>query len=164
MIRPESPEDHEAIRLIHERAFENKLEAELVDRLRANGNLGASLVAVSEESVVGHIAFSPVTLAGAPDGWGMAPLAVLPEHQRQGFGSALIEAGISLARERGVAWMVVLGDPAYYPRFGFIPASEFGLQNEYGVDEPFMALPLEEGALDAHQGLVRYGAEFAIFA
>ena len=163
-IRPEKPEDIEAIRRVHQQAFPGPLEARLVDLLRAKGKALISLVAVHAGVVKGHILFSPVTCAGAPDnnmGIGLAPVAVLPEIQKKGLGKRLIEAGLHEARHRGFAWVVVLGDPAYYRRFGFLPAHTFSLGNEYGANEEFMALELLPEALTEVSGLVQYAPEFA---
>jgi putative acetyltransferase len=162
-IRPERAEDEAAIRAVHCAAFPTDTEARLVDRLRTGGHARVSLVAEEDGVVVGHIVFSPV-LVGAPparcEGLGLAPVAVLPAHQRQGVGSALTRAGLAVCRQEGIAFVVVLGHPGYYPRFGFQPASAAGLDNEYGAEEAFMVLELQPGALPTPGGLVRYGPEF----
>ena len=164
-IRPERPADVAAIREILASAFPSPLEAELVDRLRAAGRLTVSLVAEQAGRLVGHVAFSPVTIAGeATDVLGLGPLAVLPDHQRGGIGSQLTRAGLDECRSFGVGAVVVLGDPAYYSRFGFVPASGFGLSNEYNVDDPFRVCRLRDDGLTGRAGLVQYAPEFAIFA
>jgi putative acetyltransferase len=94
---------------------------------------------------------------------GLAPVAVLPEWQRRGVGGRLVRAGLEACRERGFAFAVVLGHLEYYPRFGFIPASRYGLGNEYGAGDAFMALELRPGGLPPVGGLVKYDAEFAVF-
>jgi putative acetyltransferase len=91
---------------------------------------------------------------------GLAPLAVRPASQKQGIGSRLVQAGLAECAALGYELAVVLGDPSYYARFGFRTASQFGLLNTYGVDEPFMALALRPGVLGRFQGLVRYAPEF----
>ena len=120
-IRPEEPSDFAAIGAVNRSAFPGEDEALLVERLRADGDLLASLVAECSEGIVGHVAFSKLRLlgeAGEEQAVALAPVAVLPARQNQGVGSALIRAGLELFRDRLV---VVLGDTAYYPRFGFRP-------------------------------------------
>jgi putative acetyltransferase len=162
-VRPEQPSDAAAVARVHEAAFPTDAEARLVALLRDAGKATVSLVAVTEGRVVGHVLFSPVTIHGSPTvGLGLAPVAVLPECQRRGVGSRLIEAGLDVCRGAGVPFAVVLGHPDYYPRFGFRRASERGLGNEYGADEAFMVLELLPGSLPAGGGLVRYATEFAL--
>lgn len=163
-IRAEGKQDQAAIHRLNVAAFPGPEEAELVDRLRRVARPFLSLVALEEDGVVGHILFTPVTLENS-DGltlMGLAPMAVAPERQRQGIGSALVVAGLQRCRELGAGAVVVLGHPDYYPRFGFRPAVEFGLHSEYQVpNEAFMALELEPAYLDGVDGLVRYHEEFA---
>ena len=161
VIRPEQPGDVAAIHAVHASAFPTDAEARLVDGLRAGGHLSLSFVADDEGRIVGHVAFSPVTLAGTADGLGLAPLSVTPKHQRTGIGSQLVQAGLAAAASAGIRFVVVLGHPGYYPRFGFRRAAEVRLRNEYGADEAFMVLELRPGSLPPGGGLVRYGAEFS---
>ncbi len=161
LIRPEKPADVAAIRAIYALAFPSDDEGRLVEALRAANKLAISLVAEDGGQVVGHIAFSPVSVAGGSVGLGLAPLAVTPSHQRQGIGGRLVREGLLAAVRCGVGFVVVLGHPDYYPRFGFARASAVGLDNEYGADEAFMVLELRPRALPADGGLVKYGAEFA---
>lgn len=165
-IREEAPADLDAIRQVHELAFPAPEEADLVDRLRENGNLTLSLVAVQNERIVGHIAFSPVTIPSGDavlTGTGLAPMAVLPDCQRQGIGSELIHEGISRSRQSGIPFVVVLGHLEYYPRFGFRRALDWNVGNEYGVDEEFMILELVPDTLSHCSGIAKYGPEFAVF-
>jgi putative acetyltransferase len=143
-------------------AFPSVAEANLVDALRQQQASSVSLVADDGGQVVGHILFSAVTLDDADIGiLGLAPMAVLPGRQRQGIGSELVRAGLDASRKRGAAAVVVVGHPAFYPRFGFIPASRFGLRCEYEVpDDVFMALELRPGVLRTG-GFVRYHPAFA---
>jgi putative acetyltransferase len=163
-IRPETASDSERIANVHRTAFPSPDEATLVDKLRGEGNLIISLVAEDEDLIAGHIAFSPVTIDGKPGGLGLAPVAVLPEHQQKGIGSDLIRAGIEKANELGVGYLVVLGHRSYYPRFGFETASKWNLANEYDANDAFMAMELQPGSIPADGGLVKYGAAFAVFS
>jgi putative acetyltransferase len=164
LIRPERPGDADAIRHVNERAFGQAAEARLVDALREAGVLTLSLVAESAGMVVGHLAFSPVTIAGPAgtrEAVGLAPMAVLPERQGQGIGALLVRAGLEALRAAGHGAVVVLGHPHYYPRFGFAPASRWGLRWERDCpDEAFMALELRAGALEGAGGVVRFRPEF----
>ena len=173
IVRGERPEDAPGVRQVLERAFGQADEADLVDRLRQAGAATVSLVAVSglvvggagPNRVIGHILFSPVTIGDrSPPSptVGLAPMAVAPPHQRRGVGTALVEAGLALCREQGVGLVVVFGHQDYYPRFGFRPAHRSGLSCEYDAPlEAFMALELEDGALEACAGVVRYHRTFA---
>ena len=160
-IRPETNSDIAAIHAVNADAFETDAEARLVDALRANANLIVSLVAESDGDIIGHIAFSPVTVDDADvGGIGLAPVAVLPEHQRGGIGGALIRAGLAECDRLGYGFVVLLGHPEYYPRFGFTKASDFNLGNEYGADEAFMAYEINKGAIPASGGRIKYAPEF----
>lgn len=152
-VRDERPADVDAVRTIHEAAFPSPLEAQLVDILRNAGKGVVSLVAERDGRVVGHIMFSPVQVEhGAKHGLGLAPVAVTPLLQSQGIGSMLVQSGLAAARQRGYDFVVLLGDPAYYRRFGFTKASGYGLTNQWGVDDPFMALALTDNGLDGVSG------------
>jgi putative acetyltransferase len=163
-IIPESARHHAAIRVVNERAFGRREEADLVDALRAANRMLISLVALSGESVVGHILFSPVTIESAVavhDAVGLAPMAVLPEFQRRSIGSMLVRHGMSECARLNHVRVVVLGHPRYYPRFGFVPANRFGLTCEYAVpNDVFMAAALRADAFDGHTGRVRFAPEF----
>ncbi len=166
-IRPEQPADAAAIRRVLDAAFPTAAESRLVERLRASGHLRISLVAAVDGAIVGHIAFSPVEIEGAASdgiGVGLAPVAVLPDHQRQGVGSRLIREGLAACERAEYGFVVVLGEPEYYQRFGFTQADRRGLGNEYGADEAFMVLELCSDSIRANRGVVRYGPEFAEFS
>ena len=160
-IRPEQPADVAAIYAVHAAAFPTDGEARLVDALRAAGRLSVSRVAIEERKVVGHVAFSTVTVAGATNGVGLGPVAVLPDCQKRGTGERLIRQGLDACRQAGFAFVVVLGEPAYYRRFGFEPAGDWGLVDEYGGGAAFQALELKPNAIPRGAGLVCYAPEFA---
>ena len=165
IVRNEKPEDIIAIHEVNEKAFGQPAEANLVDALRANGKVILSLVAVQDDKVVGHILFSPVTVESDRETFaavGLAPMAVLPEHQNQGVGSKLVKTGLDQCRKALHESVVVLGHPEFYPRFGFTPASRYGIKSEYDVrDEVFMIMELREGALLGRSGIVKYQSEFS---
>ena len=147
-IRAEQPEDFAAIREVNIAAFERVNEADLVDRLRKAG-MTLSFVAVEAERVVGHIFFSPLSIEGEcpspPLVLGLAPLAVLPDSQKQGIGSLLVRHSLKQVGNLGFSAIVVLGNPAYYSRFGFKSAKEKNLACEYDVpDEAFMIVELQD--------------------
>jgi len=163
-VRAEEPGDARAIRRVVVAAFKGQLEADLVDTLRRHGKVSASLVATFGHAIVGHVLLSDVALHGpglSPRGAGLAPLAVRPALQRRGIGTALMRAALAGAREAGYGFVVLLGDPAYYRRFGFRTATTLGLACEFDApEEAFMALELAPGALSGAGGLVRYEPEF----
>jgi putative acetyltransferase len=162
-IREERPGDEDAIRRVHLEAFGGDVEARLVDLLRERGKGIASLVAEEDGHIVGHILFSPVTIDGTSNcrAVGLAPVGVLPVHQRHGIGSRLIREGLSRCADAAYDLVVLVGAPVYYGRFGFHAAKPHGLDNEYGVGEEFMVLELRKGSLEPARGLVRYAPEFA---
>jgi putative acetyltransferase len=165
-IRPKQPRDTASVREVNLSAFPTSAEADLVDALRSAGTPTISLVAVVDGSIVGHILFSPVTLAKWLDlkVMGLAPMAVRPAWQRRGIGSALVAAGVEACRQRGSGAIVVLGHARFYPRFGFVPASRFGIGCAYDVpDDHFMALELEAGSLSGKPGTIHYHPAFAGF-
>lgn len=162
-VRAELPSDVEAVHELNRTAFGGADEAQIVDALRGAVVPLVSLVADTDGTVVGHILFSPVTPASTPHPllMGLAPMAVRPDHQRSGVGSALVRAGLDACRKMGAVGVVVVGHPTYYPRFGFVPASRFGLSCAFDVpDEVFMALELTPGALATHTGQVRFHSAF----
>jgi putative acetyltransferase len=160
-IREERPGDAAAIRDVNRLAFGKDQEANIVDALRADGAALLSLVATSNDRIVGHILYSPVSVDGAI-GAGLGPMAVHPDSQRQGIGSALVEAGTARMRERGCPFIVVLGHVDFYPRFGFRPASASGIACEWDVpDDVFMVLVLNQPKMQGIAGLARYRDEFS---
>lgn len=163
MVRLEKTEDIDGVRRLNEQAFETPSEAGLVDRLRARGKLVVSLVAADGDRIVGHIAFSRVSVAANPrvPGVGLGPMAVLPDRQGQGIGSQLVRAGLDRCRDMGYDFAVVVGHPEYYPRFGFVQASKYGITCVWEVPEGvFMALELRPQGLVSASGLVAYEPDF----
>lgn len=163
-VRDELPADFAQVRAVNAAAFPSPAEANLVDALRTQAHPCISLVAEVDGQVAGHIMFTPVSLNSHPALriFGLAPLAVLPQHQRHGVGSALVRAGLQRCRDLSHGAVVVLGHPAYYPRFGFQPAARLGIGCEYDVPEDaFMLLELEPGYLQRASGTVAYHPAFA---
>jgi putative acetyltransferase len=164
LIRTEEEKDWAAVYALNAAAFETPAEANLVDALRQQARPVVSLVAEDNQTVVGHMMFSPVSLTGHPDVkiMGLAPMAVAPNHQCKGIGSALVRAGLERCKQLGFGAVVVLGHPEYYPRFGFSPSSRFGMGCEYEVsEEVFMVMELQPGYLRGISGSVKYHAAFS---
>lgn len=163
LVRFENERDYSAVFQLNAAAFPSDAEARLVEVLRNLANPVLSLVAEEQGQVIGHIMFTPVSLSTFPEFkiMGLAPMAVAPGSQRKGFGSALVRKGLDFCREQGASAVVVLGHPTYYPQFGFVPSTEFGIFSEYEVpEEVFMAVELEPRALEGKQGLVKYHEAF----
>jgi putative acetyltransferase len=160
-LRDEKPADIAAIRALTTRAFADAAhssgtEAEIVDALRAAGALAVSLVATEDDAIVGHVAFSPVTIDGRHRGWfGLGPVSVLPERQGEGIGAALVGEGLRRLAADGAAGCVVLGDPVYYRRFGFV--SDPALAYPGAPAEYFMRLVMRG---EAPRGTVAYHRAF----
>ena len=162
-LRRETQADFATIRDINRQAFGRDTEAELVDALRGEGYLRLSLVAELDGLAVGHILFSELSIetpGGAVPALALAPMAVLPEHQRTGIGSALVRRGLDLCRDEGHRIVVVLGHPTYYPRFGFTAQLAERLESPY-AGPAFMALELVAGALAGVGGKVEYPPPFS---
>jgi putative acetyltransferase len=173
-LRPELPEDAAAIRELHRLAFGGPAEADIVDTVRAAGGTVLSMVAVDDPEedgtgatgpVVAHILYTWVTVT-AEDGTqnsllGLAPIAVLPARQNTGVGTMLVEASLERLRAEGHCGVVVVGHPGYYPRFGFLPGSRWGLRWESETPEGvFQAAELCPGSLAGIHGVVRFRPEF----
>ena len=163
-VRRERPKDRAAIRSLIVETFSaaystGDLEADLVERLREQTAFGAniSLVALQNDLLVGHVFFSGVRIVEHPHiaACALAPLGVSPPIQRRGIGSILVEQGLSACRGAGYKVVFVQGSSAYYTRFGFAPVGQFNLRTVF-LSEYDMALPINDGALDAVSGLVDY--------
>lgn len=162
-VREETVADHEDIRRVNRVAFDGDHEARLVDRLRRDGLFIASLVAVESDQMVGHILFSDLPIVAKPGeihAAALAPMAVLPDFQRQGVGSMLVKEGLKACAQYGI--VIVLGHPDYYPRFGFSAELTKNLHSPFSGSDAFMAMELTPGALDGVQGAVRYPEAFGV--
>jgi putative acetyltransferase len=162
-IRKEHLEDLEAIREVNRLAFEQNAEARLVDRLRADGLVITSLVAVEGHRIIGHILFSELPIETGCSfirGAALAPMAVTPSRQRRGVGSSLVHEGLEECGRLGIKVVVVFGHLDYYPRFGFSPEKAKCLRSKYSA-EHFMALELVQGVLDGVLGTVAYPPAFS---
>ncbi len=163
-IRPETTADYSAVFSVESAAFGRTDEADLVDRLRDDGDDFLSLVATADDVVIGHIFFTPLMVADAVGPFqavALAPVAVMPRWQGRGVGQALIETGLDLCRRKAISVVFVLGDPAYYCRFGFSAdyAAAFAAPFE---GEAFMALDLRDQPAEPVTGRVRYAEAFGI--
>jgi len=164
-VRPEEDADHERVRAVHEAAFGRPDEARLVEALRASAHPAISLVAELDGRVAGHVFFSPVGLEPSSPGFAAAalgPLAVGPPAQGRGIGSALVRAGLERCPGQGWRAVFLLGNPAYYERFGFAPAGPLGLlYGSEALERAFQVRELAPGALAGCRGRVRYHEAFA---
>jgi putative acetyltransferase len=163
LIRTEQLTDVPKIHAVNRAAFDGATEADIVDLLRSGVEHVISLVAEEDGEIIGHIMFSPVRLAGAADVAPMvlAPMAVTPQRQRAGIGSALVRAGLEECQRLRIDAVFVVGHPTYYPRFGFKPASSVGFTCEFEVpDDAFMVAELTAGVLDGKTGTVHFHPAF----
>lgn len=167
-IRQERPEDYDAVCEVVKKAFESAEhsdgnEQDLVAALRKTQEFipELSLAAEVDGKIVGYVLFTKLGM-GAHTELALAPLAILPEYQKQGIGTALIQAGHKIAVGLGYHYSVVLGSETYYPRTGYVPAKEFGIEAPFEVpDENFMAVKLCE-YLESVEGVVKYSDAFGI--
>ncbi len=162
MIRSERKEDHSAIYRVNKLAFKGEEESKLVEKLRKSKsyNKKLSLVAIEEGKVVGHILFTPITIENKNDSYpalALAPLAVHPDYQNQGIGSSLVTLGLRAASRLKYGIVIVLGNPQFYKRFGFVPASSKGIKAPFDVaDEMFLVKENSCRGLHGVEGTVRY--------
>ena len=164
-IRSETAADEAAIRRVIADAFGGTDEADLVEALRRDGDVIVAAVAERAGAIVGHVLFSRMSIEGAPGrrvaAVALAPLAVAPASQRLGIGGALTRHGLARLQAQGERIVIVVGHPAYYPRFGFSPALARSLDSPFDGDA-FMALELVPGALDGVSGRVVYPRAFGL--
>lgn len=165
IIRKEEEKDYKNIYELNKLAFGQENESKLVEKIRRGNSFipELSLVAEINSRIVGHILFSKIKIIGSSifETLALAPMAVIPEFQRQGVGSKLIKKGMQTAKELGFDSIIVLGHKDYYPKFGFRRASEWNIQCPFKVlDEVFMAIELTDGALENKAGTVKYPDEF----
>lgn len=164
VIRPETAADRPALRDVNRLAFGRDDEANLVDALRDGGHVRISLVAEEDGRIVGHVLFGELSIetgAGAVEALALAPMAVIPSHQRRGIGSMLVREGLRTCTEAGYRIVVVLGHPEFYPRFGFSADRASRLKSPFS-GPAFMAIELVPGALEGVDGEVRYPPPFGL--
>ncbi len=162
-IRNEQPQDQKAIAKVLESAFAGQGEQKLVDLIRARNEIIVSQVALVEGELVGHILFTAARAETAPPntrGVALGPVAIQPPFQQQGIGSALIRSGLQACRALGYDFAMLLGHPQYYPRFGFSPAQQYGLQSVYNAPRAFMVKELRPGGLRGVKGTLFYISAF----
>ena len=167
-IRQEKPKDYEEVYNVVKTAFASAEhsdgnEQDLVANLRKSNNFvpELSLVAIQDNKIVGYIMFTKIKI-GKYEELALAPLGILPEYQKQGIGKKLIEKGHRIAKELGYHYSIVLGSEKYYPKLGYVPASQYGLKAPVEVpNENFMAIKLNDTSLKI-TGIVEYAKEFGI--
>ncbi|MHB1317465.1 MAG: GNAT family N-acetyltransferase, partial [Anaerolineae bacterium] len=163
-VRRERPGDEAAVRRVEIDAFGRPNDADVVDLLRRNRPEGVSLVAIVNDQIAGHVLFEPATIEGVGgtlNGAGLGPLAVLPAYQRQGAGSALVRYGLEEMCTAGHPYVIPIGHPRYYPRFGFLSPAPYGACYEPDHGQAFMIFVIDENAVRAHPGVARERPEFA---
>ena len=167
-IRQETKKDYEEVYNVIKTAFKTAEysdgnEQNLVVALRESNNFipELSLVAIQDNKIIGYILFTKIEI-GEYEELALAPLGILPEYQRQGIGKKLIEEGHKIARRLGYHYSIVLGSEKYYPKFGYIPARQYGILAPFKVwNENFMAIKLNDTNKEII-GVVKYAKEFGI--
>ncbi|WP_080875760.1 GNAT family N-acetyltransferase [Oceanobacillus timonensis] len=172
-FRQEQPKDYSQTEALIEQAFRNEVMTDhqehfLVDRIRKSNAFipELSIVAVNQQNnIIGHILFSIISIENkeqATPSLALAPISVHPDYQNKGIGSMLMKEGLEKAKAAGYRSIIVLGHADYYPRFGFKPASLWGIEAPFDVpEEAFMALELEPGVLERTSGIVHYSKAFS---
>lgn len=164
-VRPERPDDHPAVFELNLRTFQRPMEAQLVERLRPVVKPLVSLVAVADQRLVGHILFTPAQIDGSHQllAMGIGPMAVHPERQRQGIGSRLLQVGIDACRIAAIELLFVVGDPAFYQRFGFRLAEPLGLRFHRDTSpHSLLVTAIRPGILAGLRGVVQYPPAVAL--
>ncbi len=164
-IREEKNSDFDSIKYVNDQAFNQPHEGNVIEKVRNTDSKILSLVAEMDNKIVGHIFFSSVEIEGHSEiknGMGLAPMAVLPEYQKQGIGKKLINEGIKVLKEKKVPFVIVLGHEHYYPKFGFEIASKYGIKCQWdGVpDEVFMVMILDKDKMRSVRGVAKYKEEW----
>ncbi len=165
-MRPEIAADRESIRQVHQAAFNGDAEADLVDALRDGGFVKISLVVENEGEVIAHILFSRVTIVtkvGTVDALSLAPMAVLPKHQRKGYGTRLLWEGVNACQKLRERIVLVLGHPEFYKEFGFSAEPAEPLESPFGGGEAWMALEVAPESLNGIEGRVEFSPPFGVF-
>lgn len=165
-LRKETKTDYPGIRRINDIAFGRKAESRLIDLLRKKDEFVAdlSIVAEQNEQLIGHILFTPIKIESGSESYQtlcLAPMSVLPEFQQKSIGKLLVIQGLQVAKDLGYNSVVVLGHPSFYPKFGFEPASKWGIKSPFPApDEAFMAIELFRDCLKKVNGKVVFPPEF----
>jgi putative acetyltransferase len=164
LIRHEIPEDVPLIHSVIVQTFKRDAEARLADKLRRSCADCLSLVAEDNGTIVGHVMFTPVHIKNGKtvQGMGLAPMAVIPSRRRRGIGKLLVQAGLKILKEKGCPFVIVLGHPDYYPRFGFQPAARLNIKSQWDdvPEEAFMILVMDEKVMQDVSGIARFRDEF----
>ncbi|MBU0673387.1 MAG: N-acetyltransferase [Proteobacteria bacterium] len=161
-IRREENRDRQSVRLIYKAAFGQPTEADLVDTLRKSCPDRLALVAEEGKEVVGHILFTPASITtddgNKISGMGLAPVAVPPDLQGEGIGSRLVNEGLAILKSRQYPFVIVLGYPLYYPRFGFVPAERYNIRCQWPdvPSEAFMVRILDKEVMSGISGGTAY--------
>ena len=164
-IRKEHPKDYEGVRIVNDQAFGQPEEGRIVNKIYESCKEIVSLVAVSDNIIIGHIFFSPATIETPTDlikGMALAPMSVLPEFQNKGIGSMLVKEGLRIIRNMSYPFVIVLGHEKFYQRFGFQHASNYGLKCQWEdvPDDAFMVMIIDKIVMEGISGITKYRDEF----
>ncbi len=164
-IREESKNDFSAIKQTNDKAFGQSKEGKVIDKIRKSDSQMLSLVAEINNTIVGHIFYSTAEIMHNDEsivGMGLAPIAVLPEYQKQGIGKRLINESLNIIKAQSVPFIIVLGHEDYYPKFGFEIASKYGIKCQWDdvPDEAFMIMILDKEKMSDIRGVAKYKDEW----